>query len=135
MNAPLDSMSLSEFWGKRWNLAFRDLAHTFVFRPLVGRMGIPATTLAVFLVSGLIHDCVISIPAQGGFGGPTLYFLLQGVGLLAERTGTAKRIGLGTGFIGRLFTLAVVVGPVALLIHTPFVERVVVPMLVCLNSL
>jgi hypothetical protein len=24
----------SEFWGKRWNLGFRQLAHEFIFRPL-----------------------------------------------------------------------------------------------------
>src|SRR5262249_36697479 len=39
MNRPLASNSLSEFWGRRWNTAFRDLAHRFVFRPLASRLG------------------------------------------------------------------------------------------------
>src|SRR6516225_2269371 len=60
MNAPYRSTSLAEFWGRRWNLAFRDLAHNFVFRPLVGRLGPAAAALIVFLASGLIHDVVIS---------------------------------------------------------------------------
>jgi len=32
MHAPLASTSLSEFWGRRWNTAFRDLTHRFLFR-------------------------------------------------------------------------------------------------------
>ena len=31
MSVPLKSSSLSEFWGRRWNLGFRQLAHDFVF--------------------------------------------------------------------------------------------------------
>src|SRR2546423_1561244 len=34
MNRPLSSTSVSDFWGKRWNTAFRDLTHRFLFRPL-----------------------------------------------------------------------------------------------------
>ena len=30
----LRSTSLGEFWGKRWNLGFRQLAHELIFRPL-----------------------------------------------------------------------------------------------------
>ena len=52
MDAPVLASSLSDFWGRRWNLAFRDLAHTFVFRPFVGRLGIAGATIAVFLTSG-----------------------------------------------------------------------------------
>ena len=29
MSAPLRSTSLGEFWGKRWNLGFRQLSHGF----------------------------------------------------------------------------------------------------------
>ena len=39
MNDPLASQSVSEFWGRRWNTAFRDLAHRFLFRPLSARLG------------------------------------------------------------------------------------------------
>ncbi len=135
MNAPFLSTSLSAFWGKRWNLAFRDLAHALLFRPVVGRSGVTIATLAVFVVSGLVHDVVISLPARGGYGGPTLYFLIQGIGLLFERSRAANRLWPGSRFAGRILTLAVVVGPVMLLFHRPFIERVVVSMLVDLNSL
>ncbi len=39
MSAPLRSSSLAEFWGKRWNLGFRQLAHELIFRPLYRRLG------------------------------------------------------------------------------------------------
>lgn len=135
MDSPMMSSSLSEFWGKRWNLAFRDLAHTFVFRPCVGKLGITGATMAVFLVSGLVHDAVISIPARGGLGLPTLYFFIQGVGVLFERSRLGKRISTRRGVIGWLFCAIVTLGPVCLLFHRPFVERVVVPMLTAIGSL
>jgi alginate O-acetyltransferase complex protein AlgI len=128
MNAPSRSVSLSEFWGRRWNLAFRDLSHAFVFRPIVGAWGVTAATIAVFVASGLIHDLVISGAAGAGFGGPTLYFLIQAVGLFIERSGFGKRVGLGRGWVGWTFCAIVTIGPAGLLFHRPFIERVAVPM-------
>ncbi|MHB8863103.1 MAG: wax synthase family protein [Pirellulaceae bacterium] len=128
MNAPILASSLSDFWGRRWNLAFRDMAHRHIFRPLVGKLGITGATMAVFFVSGIVHDVAISVSARRGFGLPTLYFLLQGVGMLFERSGTGRRMGIGAGPLGRLFCAAVVLGPVMLLFHPPFIEQVVVPM-------
>ena len=135
MDAPILASSLSDFWGKRWNLAFRDLAHTCVFRPFVGRLGIAGATMTVFVVSGVVHDAVISIPAGGGFGLPTLYFVIQGVGVLFERSRLGKRVGAKKGVIGRLFCAAITLGPIFLLFHQPFVERVVVPMLTDIESM
>jgi anti-anti-sigma factor len=128
MNAPYRSVSVGEFWGRRWNLAFRDLAHVFVFRPLVGTWGVSVATMAVFLASGLIHDLVISGAAGARFGGPTLYFLIQAAGLFIERSRLGKRVGLGRGCVGWMFCAIVTLGPVGLLFHRPFIERVAVPM-------
>jgi Membrane bound O-acyl transferase family len=129
MRAPIKATSLAEFWGERWNLAFRDLAHVYVFRPLAPRIGVRGATMATFLVSGLIHDFVISIPAGGGYGLPTLYFVLQGCGVWFERTRVARRLGLGRGAAGWLSCLAITVLPVCLLFHRPFIDRVLLPML------
>ena len=79
MRRPLASQSLGEFWGKRWNLGFRNLSHALVFQPLQKRFGAAAGALGAFLASGLIHDLVISVPARAGYGLPTAYFLLQGL--------------------------------------------------------
>ncbi|MGL4464140.1 MAG: wax synthase family protein [Planctomycetia bacterium] len=129
MNRPLAATSLSDFWGRRWNTAFRDLTHRFLFRPLTPRLGPGGAVFAGFAFSGLVHDLVISWPAGGGYGGPTAFFLLQGVGILAERSRAGKAMGLGDGGRGRLFTIIVLLGPVGLLFHRPFVVEVVVPFL------
>lgn len=121
MRWPVLARSLSDFWGRRWNTAFRDLTHRFLFRPLAPLVGGRGAVAVGFLVSGLVHDAVISVPAGGGYGGPTLFFLLQGAGLLLERAVPAVR--------GRLFTAVVLLLPAPLLFHRPFVVDVVVPFL------
>jgi hypothetical protein len=131
---PVRSQAVSEFWGRRWNTAFRDLAHRFLFRPLTGRFGPRAGLAAGFLFSGVVHDLVISLPAGGGSGWPTLYFVVQGVGLLAERSRVGKWAGLGRGWRGRAFAAAVVVGPAFGLFHPPFVSAVIVPLLAAIGA-
>ena len=84
---------------------------------------------AVFLISGLVHDFVISHTAGGGYGLPTLYFVIQGAAMLLERSSWGKRLGLRGGLVGRTFTAGVVAVPMGLLFPPVFVERIVVPML------
>ena len=129
MHWPVLARGVSDFWGRRWNTAFRDLTHRFLFRPLATRIGPRVGLAAGFLFSGVVHDLVISVPAGGGYGGPTLYFVLQGLGLLAERSRTGKRLGLGAGWRGWAFTAVVVVGPAGVLFHPPFVRVVMLPFL------
>jgi len=129
MRRPIIATSLAEFWSARWNTAFNALVHDLAFRPLARRFGVTRATLGVFLISGVLHDLVISLPARAGFGLPTAYFLFQGVAVLAERTVLGRRIGLGKGFRGWLFTAACAGGPAFWLFHPPFVINVILPML------
>jgi predicted DCC family thiol-disulfide oxidoreductase YuxK len=134
MQNPIAATSLAEFWGKRWNTAFSELAFGFTFRPL-RRLTTPAmATLLVFGLSGLIHDILLSLPARGGYGLPTLYFLIQGLGIIAERSRFGRRIGLGRNAVGWLFTLLVTVGPVYWLFHPPFIKHVILPMLTAIGA-
>jgi hypothetical protein len=135
MSAPLRSTSLGEFWGKRWNLGFRQLAHELIFRPLYRGLGPEAAGFLVFAVSGLIHDLVISVPARGGYGLPTLYFLLQGAGVTVERSRFGKRIGLGQGVRGWCFMLIFLTVPVFGLFHPWFVQRVILPFMRAIHAL
>lgn len=127
MNWPLASSSVSEFWGRRWNLAFRDLTYRFLFRPIAVRVGARWATLAAFIFSGLVHDLVISVPAGAGHGGPTFFFTMQGVAILVERTKTGRNFGLGRGCIGWLFAMLILLAPLWCLFHPPFIERIIVP--------
>ena len=127
MDRPLAATSLADFWGRRWNTAFRDLTHRFLFQPLAARLGSRGGILAGFLFSGLVHDLVISVPAGHGYGGPTTYFAIQGAGMLFERSAMGRSLGLARGWRGWLFAMTVLVAPVRLLFHLPFVAGVVVP--------
>jgi predicted DCC family thiol-disulfide oxidoreductase YuxK len=135
MQAPVLAHSVSDFWGARWNTAFRDLAHREIFLPLQTRFGTSGAMLAVFAVSGLVHDLVISVPARAGYGLPTLYFILQALAVLLERSGLGRRCGLQRGWCGRFFTYAVVLVPVPLLFHRPFAEAVMIPFLRAIGSI
>ncbi|HVY72113.1 MAG TPA: MBOAT family protein [Verrucomicrobiae bacterium] len=128
MRAPLLAKSLADFWGGRWNTAFHQLAATLVFRKLARPLGVARATMAVFLVSGLVHDLVISLPARGGYGRPTAYFLAQGVAILFERSGTGRSLGLGRGWRGRIYALTVAALPAPWLFHAPFINNVMLPM-------
>jgi predicted DCC family thiol-disulfide oxidoreductase YuxK len=134
MREPLRSTSLADFWGRRWNAAFHFLANDFAFRPLLRKCGATTATILVFSLSGLIHDFIISLPARGGYGLPTAYFLIQGFGVVFERTTFAKQIGLGRGWRGWLFTAICTIGPTFWLFHPIFVRNVILPMLQAIGA-
>jgi alginate O-acetyltransferase complex protein AlgI len=135
MNAPLIAQGVSEFWGRRWNTAFRDLTHRFLFRPLTPRLGPRGALIVGFVFSGLIHELVISVPTHAGYGGPTLFFVVQIPALLVERSRAGKALGLGQGWRGWLFTALVLVLPAGLLFHPPFVHQVVLPFMQALGAI
>jgi len=135
MRNPLLACSLSDFWARRWNTAFHDLAVRFSFRPLQPVVGATSATLLVFLASGFVHELVISVPARGGYGLPTGYFLIQGAGVAVERMRLGRRLGLGRGWRGRLFTMLVTAGPAFWLFPPAFVHNVVLPMLASIGAI
>jgi hypothetical protein len=135
MNRPLRSTSLSEFWGRRWNTAFRDLTYRFLFRPCASWFGPRAGILAGFVFSGAIHDLVISVPARGGYGGPTAFFAIQGAAMLIERSQFGRRLGLGAGWPGRFFAIGVLLAPAGLLFHRPFVVGIIAPFMRAVGAL
>lgn len=127
MNRPLRSSTAAEFWARRWNLAFHDFAARFIHRPLAARFGSVVAIVAVFLFSGLLHDAVLSLSAGAGYGRPTLYFIVQLIGIAAERSRFIGPRTFGRPLAGRLLTAIILVGPVGLLFHRPFIERVWLP--------
>lgn len=129
MRAPLVATSLGDFWGARWNTGFHALAHQFAFRPLLRHLSARASLLVVFLISGAVHELVITIPARGGYGLPTIYFVLQGLGLLLERGSIGGKLGLAHGIRGRVFTLLVAGAPAFWLFPPVFVQQIILPML------
>jgi hypothetical protein len=128
--APLRSRSLTEFWGRRWNLAFSEMTALGIYRPLEPRVGRPAAMAAAFLASGLLHEIAISLPVNRGFGLPLSYFALHGLLRLAELG--LERAGHSISrhaWIGRAWTLFWLALPLPILFHRPFLATVVWPLL------
>lgn len=115
---PFASRSLSEFWTKRWNLAFVEMDRRFFLPALRRLVGRRKAVFGVFLVSGLLHEMAISYPAGAGWGGPLLYFAIQCVGLLLERRWRVH---------SRVWALVWVLAPLPALFHAPFRRTLIVP--------
>lgn len=109
---PLAARSLADFWGSRWNRWVSDYLFTAVVSPLRRRPGL--AVVAVFLVSGLIHELTIDLTlylASGKklFGMQLGYFAIQGVGFGIDRSWLYRRSRLR-----RVFLWMVVLAPAPL---------------------
>lgn len=116
---PLASRGLRDFWSLRWNRPFVEM-NRVLFLPIlqkwmVGRKAL----LGAFVISGVLHELAISLPAGRGWGGPLLYFLLQALGMHLESKG--KR--------GRLWTWSWILLPLPLLFHSAFHQALILPLL------
>jgi hypothetical protein len=125
---PAAATSLGDFWGRRWNRFMSGLMRDMLFIPLSRHVGAVAAALAVFLYSGVLHEFV-SILADGGFGGPTLYFLIQGAAVVVEGTRIGRLGLLQSQVVGRCWTALVVIAPIALVVPPHFLYAVIVPVL------
>jgi hypothetical protein len=134
MRAPLSAASLSDFWGRRWNLGFRQLTHRLIFLPVRARTNAVLAMLLAFLASGVIHELVISVPGGGGYGLPTFYFVLQGFGVLSERSRLGRRLGVDCGVRGWLFAVSCAGAPAFLLFHPWFVRGIILPFLAAIGA-
>ena len=127
----LAAANLREFWNRRWNLAFHDFAREQIYGPVRSRLGVATATVMTFAFSGLIHELAISGTARGGYGLPTIYFLLQAAGLWVDR----RFLRSWSTWLRRTWAAIVVIAPVGLLFHWPFIERVLLPMFTALREL
>jgi alginate O-acetyltransferase complex protein AlgI len=128
--APLLSTSLGEFWGRRWNLAFSEMTALAIYRPLAEVTGRRVATAAAFVCSGFLHELAISVPVLAGYGLPSLYFVLHGALVLAERGLERARCPINSvPWLGRLWVLAWLALPLPILFHPPFLRGVVWPLL------
>lgn len=134
MNRPFYAGSLADFWGRRWNRAFRELADAYVYRPLTKSVGPQVAFATVFLASGLVHELVITLPAGAGYGRPTLYFLLQAAGVFVSRSAIGRRLQLSRGVGARCLAALVIVAPLGLLCPQPFLMNVIIPFLHAIDN-
>jgi hypothetical protein len=128
-DCPIAATTLGDFWGQRWNRLVSGFLREVLFYPLARRVGPRAALFAVFLYSGFYHEFV-SFMIQAGYGGPTLYFLVQFLGVMIENLRPVRRFLQKFTWLSRCWTFAVVVLPVGLVVQPAFVNEYLLPMLV-----
>jgi len=121
--APWKSTSLNEFWSQRWNRPFTELLTRTVYRPVAEQWTRTHAVWSGFLASGLLHEIAISLPVQSGYGLPTLYFLIQAVGLQLEPRWKSNPLWHRLGWW--LWVLL----PLPLVFHTAFIKQVLFPLI------
>jgi len=112
---PWTARSVADFWGNRWNLWFSDWFRYCLFARLRRR---PVLALfIVFATSGLMHEWVTNftlycVTGRFLFGTMMIYFLVQTVGIAAER-----RFLKGHPSLNTVFVWLVVFAPAPLVIN------------------
>lgn len=125
---PMLSVSLAEFWGKRWNLAFSEMTALALYRPLKPRIGEKAAMVAAFVFSGLLHEVAISVPVKAGYGLPLLYFFIQGILIIIERKLECSGI-LKNKLLARCWVFAGLILPFPVLFHKWFLKGIIWPLI------
>lgn len=118
--APLRSLSLSQFWGRRWNLWvqdwLKDISGAFKGRASWQRV------LITFLISGVFHELMVNLPywlmyRKSYFGSMMLYFSVQSLGLWID-----KRFLKHHPTLRIIWLWLVVILPSPLFINTPLLH-------------
>jgi hypothetical protein len=127
--SPAVSISLKEFWGKRWNLAFSEMTALVVYRPLKDKAGKDIAVLIAFLFSGILHEIAISLPVRTGYGLPLLYFCIHGMVMqMEDKVGFVKKI-ISNKILARIWVMCWLIVPMPLLFHKEFIIKIVFPLM------
>lgn len=128
--APIQAVSLKEFWGRRWNIAFSEMTSLALYRPLRNLWGQRISLLLAFLFSGLLHEIAISVPVKAGYGLPLIYFGLHALAMQIEQLLEERGMPLyRVAWIGRAWVLLWLILPLPLLFHPAFLAGVVWPLI------
>jgi hypothetical protein len=128
-DCPVAATTLGDFWGRRWNRLVSGLLRDVLFLPLARRVGARWALFVVFLYSGFYHEAV-SFLTGSGYGGPTLYFLIQYAGVALENRRPMRRRLQAHPWLSRAWTAAVIVAPLGLLIQPRLIDEYLLPLLV-----
>jgi hypothetical protein len=126
---PATATSLTEFWSKRWNIAFSEMTSITIFRPLSGTTGRAIALMLSFAFSGLLHELALSVPVNSGYGMPMMYFIIQGTLVLIEKILIDHNIlFFKNKTIARLWVFFWLVIPMPLLFHAQFIKQILWPL-------
>lgn len=83
-DSPVLATSPRDFWGRRWNLMFRNSAHALIFEPLGGASRPLLSVTAVFVWSALAHEYLVWVPLGHTLGYMSGFFAIHCLGTLAN---------------------------------------------------
>lgn len=122
---PLKSRSLTEFWGKRWNIAFIEMNSIAVFRPLKVKFGSNISVFLGFVYSGLLHEVALCLSVQKAYGSALLYFVIQGLIVCLEQQMNLRQVDfLKKPAVALLWTSCWLILPAPLLFNSHFLSGV-----------
>lgn len=122
---PLETHGIADFWSRRWNIGYSQMMQRLVGRPIESIAGKSAGVMAVFFMSGLLHEVAITLPVMSGFGLPTFYFTLHGVLTLLEKKWNRP--------LGKIPTLICVILPMGCLFPEKFQIQIIAKCLSVFN--
>ncbi|MFK7850642.1 MAG: MBOAT family protein [Akkermansiaceae bacterium] len=114
----LEARGVGDFWSRKWNVGYSQMMQRVVGRPITAVAGSNSGLMVVFLVSGLLHELAITLPVRSGFGLPTLFFVVHGLLVLAEKHWKIP--------MGRVPALLLVGLPLGLLFPEDFRDQIIV---------
>lgn len=104
-NNPFIARSPREFWGKRWNLYFRDVCHRNIFKPMAHLKKPALAAGIVFFVSAVLHEYLVFVCLHMRMiGYMTAFFMLHYIATVVE-TLVAKKFEYK-----KIFPLPVAIG-------------------------
>lgn len=101
----LRARGLGDFWSLRWNVGYSQMMQRLIGRSVDRCFGRAWGVMAVFFVSGLLHEVAITLPVNAGYGLPTLYFSVHGLLVVLE-----TKWGRSFGKVGSLLLVMVPLG-------------------------
>lgn len=121
-NFPMFSLSLREFWGKRYNQLINQILKESIYEPIVNEYGYTnVVTLFTFIISGIYHIHIAFILSNDFkyFISTFIFFLLNGVICSIERCVNLNRY---PRLIRCLITNVILLLTIPLVLR-PFVEK------------
>lgn len=126
-DSPLRSLSLHEFWSVRWNRPFVEMNRVIFYEPAARFVGRRTALVLTFLASGLLHELGISYPAGGGWGLPTIYFLLHAA-LVSFEGPRGTRANAWPKTFRFVWVMSCLLIPLPLLFPAPFRSALIIPL-------
>merc|ERR1712194_966864 len=94
-----------------------------------------AGIVAAFVASALLHEIGITLPVVAGFGGPTLYFLMQGFCVVVEKRPSVEAWREKNPVIARLLMWVAIAAPFPICFVVPFRTEIALPLTIWVADL